>query len=234
VSRARTAAYAALLALGCALAAAGASTGPFLEPDRSVPPFRLRRRPRLRVQREAEDADVAARVAHTLDLVFQVLVVLLVAAIVVWGVYGLVTTLLRLYRTRVRRSPAGPGAEEFDSGEESDRDAETRLRRRVAEELRLLSADLDTEVEPREAVIACYVRMEAALAASGTPRVATETPLELLRRALDAYDVPPADVRRLTELFTEARFSHHPVTDEMRAAARRSLAAVADALAVRA
>jgi crotonobetainyl-CoA:carnitine CoA-transferase CaiB-like acyl-CoA transferase len=235
VSRARTAVYAALLALGCALAAAGSSTGGFLEPDRQVAPFRIRRRPRIVDDPAAGGEDsVTARVARTLDIVFQVLVVVLLAAVVLWGLYRLVTTLLRLYRMRVRKAPAGPGAEEYDTGEESDEDAERTLRRRVAEELRLLSADLDTEVEPREAVIACYVRMEAALASSGAPRGATETPLELLRRVLDAYDVPAADVHRLTELFTEARFSHHPVTDEMRAAARRSLAAVADALAVRA
>ena len=39
-------------------------------------------------------------------------------------------------------------------------------------------------------------------------------------------------VRRLTALFAEARFSHHPVDDTMRAAAQRSLRSVAAALAV--
>jgi hypothetical protein len=73
--------------------------------------------------------------------------------------------------------------------------------------------------------------MEAALADAGTPRGAAEAPLELLERVLGEYDVPEGDVRRLTGLFTEARFSTHPVGDEMRAAAQRSLRSIAGALA---
>lgn len=227
----------ALLVVGCALAAAAASTGPFLERDREVPPFAgLRRRVDLRLprpRRRAPGEGVANDVVAVFDVVFRGVVLAVVVGVLLWGAYRLVRTLARLARLRLGPPAATTGTDPFDRGEESREDAETALRRRVADELRLLSADLDTEAEPREAVIACYVRMEAALAEAGTPRAATETPLELLRRVLDEYDVPAADVRRLTDLFTEARFSPHPVTDEMRRAARRSLGAVSDALAVR-
>jgi len=226
----------ALLVVGCALAVAAASTGAFLERDRQVPPFvRLRRPIDLRPPRRRRDpGDDLGDTLAILDLVFRALVVAVVVGVLAWGAYRLARTVLRLARLRLARAPRTRPTPAYDPGAESHEDAQARLRRRVADELRLLSADLDTEVEPREAVIACYVRMEAALAAAGTPRAVTETPMELLRRVLDEYDVPAADVRRLTDLFTLARFSTHPVTDEMRRAARRSLAAVSDSLAVRA
>ena len=231
----------ALLALGCALAAAAASTGPFLEADRTVPPFAIRRPrppatpPPRAGERTRAGRGLGAKLLDLLDTVFEVLAIIVAVAVVLWFGFLLARALVRLMRLRLTGlGVAAGGTKPYDPGEESDEDAETALRRRVAEELRLLSADLDEDVEPREAVIACYVRMEAALANAGTRRAVTETPLELLARVLGAYDVPAADVRRLTDLFTEARFSEHPVTDDMRDAARRSLAAVADALAVRA
>ena len=74
--------------------------------------------------------------------------------------------------------------------------------------------------------------MERAFAQAGSARRPDESPMELLARVLDEQYVPEGDVRRLTALFAEARFSTHPVDDEMRAAARRSLDNVARALAV--
>lgn len=224
----------ALLALGCGLAAAAASTGGFLEADREVAPFTIfRRPPRRRTPPPDQELTNLDRLTNVVDLLFQSILLMVVAAVVVWLLHAFVQGLLELYRMRIVKTPES-ATPPYDPGEESREDAETKLRMRVAEELRLLSADLDEHVEPREAVIACYVRMEAGLASVGAGRDATETPLELLRRVLDAYDVPAADVRRLTDLFVHARFSPHPVTDEMRAAARRSLDAVSDALAVRA
>jgi hypothetical protein len=226
----------ALLALGCVLAVAAASTGPFLEADRDAPPFPdlLRRGFRVQVQRGGGEDGAAPAAYRVLGVAFETIAVLVLVAAALYGLYRLVKALLRLREMLRARSLADRRTAPYDPGEESRDDAETALRKRVADELRLLSVDLDADVDPREAVIACYVRMENALAQAGTPRAATDTPLELMARALGAFDVPRADVRRLTALFTEARFSSHPVTDEMRAAARRSLAAVADALAVRA
>lgn len=227
----------ALLAAGCVLAVASASAGPFLVADSEAPPFQPRRRPPVfdleKLRRPGSDdgggpLDTAASVV---DVLLQGLLLLALAALVIYGAFRMVRAIVRLVRLRRGGTAAAVRAAPYDPGEESYDDAETALRKRVADDLRLLSADLDADVEPREAVIACYVRMEAALAGAGTPRDATETPLELLSRVLDAYDVPEPDVRRLTDLFTEARFSDHPVTGEMRDAARRSLAAVADALA---
>lgn len=222
------------MALGCALAAAAAGTGPYLRNDQKVPPFRLiARRPR-RVALPKHKGGLAAtldRVASWVGLVLQVVVLLVAAVVVGFAVYRLVKALLKLSRLRLARSTGRRRGAAYDDDPVTD-DAEEVLRRKVADELTALSADLDTAPDPREAVIACYVRMERALADAGSPRHPDETPFELLDRVLTEQRVPEPDVRRLTDLFTEARYSDHPVSDEMRAAARRSVDAVAAALAV--
>ncbi|HVF03780.1 MAG TPA: DUF4129 domain-containing protein [Frankiaceae bacterium] len=222
-----------LLVVGCALAAAAAGTGPYLGARDVEPPMRrlldaAARERQRRLLQQPERVRSTTAFETFVEGVFAV-------AILVGVLYALVVfvrLLRRLVALRLRRSRGGVGTDAYDPGEESADDAETALRRRVADELTALSADLDTVPDPREAVIACYVRMERAFADAGTARRPDESPLELLARVLDALAVPEADVRRLTALFNEARFSGHPVTDEMRAAARRSLAAVAGALAV--
>ena len=230
----RRAAALGLLAAGCALAAAAAGTGPYLstarepqQPIRKLLDAAARERQRRFLQQPQADRDMTP-VELAVELLFAGAILLGALYLVV--VFG--RMLRRLVELRLRRSAGGTGTDEYDPGEESRDDAETALRRRVADELTALSADLDALPDPREAVIACYVRMERAFADAGAARAPNESPLELLARVLDQLAVPEADVRRLTGLFTEARFSAHPVTDEMRAAARRSLARVADALAV--
>jgi hypothetical protein len=228
----------AALALGCALAAAAASTGPFLVADVRSEPFagRLRAALRARRARRIPVTDAAPsgvdRAVHVFDVLFQVVAFVVLAAALLYGLYRVARVLTRLVRLLLDRSGGGAATSAYDPGEESRDDAETVLRHRVAAELTALSADLGGDADPREVVIACYLRMEGAFARAGSPRGVTETPLELLARVLGEQAVPEADVRRLTALFTEARFSTHPVTDEMRSAARRSVDAVAGALMV--
>lgn len=223
-----------LLVVGCGLAAAAAGTGPYLgQRDVQGPPLRslldatARERQRRLLQQPGRVREASPFETSLEALLGITIIVGVLYALVLFGLL-----LGRLVALRLRRPGGGAGTGGYDPGEESADDAETALRRRVAGELTALSADLDTLPDPREAVIACYVRMERAFAEAGAARRPNESPLELLARVLDSLAVPEADVRRLTALFTEARFSGHPVTDEMRAAARRSLGAVADALAV--
>jgi hypothetical protein len=223
-----------LLAAGCALAAAAAGTGPYLttareggSPIRRLLESAARERQRRLLRQPSRGPDTSF-----LEVVVETLffVVLALGALYLLLTFG--RALYRLAGLRLRGSLGGRGTTDYDSGEESRDDAETALRQRVSDELTALSADLDTSADPREAVIACYVRMERAFAGAGAARLPNESPLELLARVLDELAVPEADVRRLTDLFTEARFSRHPVTDAMRVSARRSLDAVARALAV--
>ena len=90
--------------------------------------------------------------------------------------------------------------------------------------------DLRTEPDLRRAIIAAYARMERALAAGGLPRRPAEAPLEYLERALLALDTSAPAVRRLTDLFEWARFSHHEPEPAMRDDAIDALVAVRDEL----
>jgi hypothetical protein len=85
----------------------------------------------------------------------------------------------------------------------------------LAEEIDLGLAELEGTDEPRDAVIACYVRMERALVTAGVPRKRSETPFEFIEKALEQAAVPPDSARRLTTLFERARFSPHPTSPEM-------------------
>ena len=90
--------------------------------------------------------------------------------------------------------------------------------------------DLLTDPDLRRAIIAAYARMETALAAGGLPRHPAEAPLEYVERALLSLDTSAGAVRRLTELFEWARFSHHEPEPSMRDDAVDALVAVRDEL----
>jgi len=90
--------------------------------------------------------------------------------------------------------------------------------------------DLRSDPDLRRAIVAAYARMEAALAAAGIPRHPAEAPLEYLERVLLSLDASAEAVRRLTDLFEWARFSHHAPEPSMRDDAVDALVAVRDEL----
>jgi uncharacterized protein DUF4129 len=90
--------------------------------------------------------------------------------------------------------------------------------------------DLRADPDLRRAIIAAYARMETALGAAGLARRPSEAPLEYLERALLALDASADAVRRLTDLFVWARFSHHEPEPSMRDEAVDALVAVRDEL----
>ena len=84
---------------------------------------------------------------------------------------------------------------------------------------------------PREAIIACYAAMERHLA--DVPDVAPrecDTPTEVLARAVEHHALAADNASRLVELFTEARFSPHQMTERDRADAVAILRLVLDEL----
>lgn len=99
-------------------------------------------------------------------------------------------------------------------------------RRAVAEEeelVALLDATSDevryqalSEGDPRNAVVACWVALEEAVHSSGLTPDRSETAAELTRRVLGRWDVDPSAITTLSEVYREARFSRHPVTEEQR------------------
>jgi len=86
--------------------------------------------------------------------------------------------------------------------------------------------DLRSEADPRRAIIAAYARLERVLAASGIARRAFETSDEYLVRVLQDLELRPDAIGRLTELFTQAKFSHHDVDSTMKESAIEALGQV--------
>ncbi|MEU3829094.1 DUF4129 domain-containing protein [Streptomyces sp. NPDC029080] len=81
--------------------------------------------------------------------------------------------------------------------------------------------------DARTAVIACYAAMEESLAHSGVSRRASDTPQDLLERAVAGGLPAGAAAAALTALFREARYSRHPMDDSHRDRAAAALAEIA-------
>jgi len=77
----------------------------------------------------------------------------------------------------------------------------------------------DTDADPRRAVIACWVRLERAAAAAGTPRLIGDSPTELVTRLLVGHQVSRRTLEGLAEVYREARYATHPVDERSRQAA---------------
>ena len=86
--------------------------------------------------------------------------------------------------------------------------------------------------DAREAVVQAWLLLCAAAAAAGTPARPAETAEEYGRRLSAVHELPAPPVRRLAELYREARFSAHPVGPEQRERARTELETLRAALAV--
>jgi hypothetical protein len=87
--------------------------------------------------------------------------------------------------------------------------------------------------EPRNAIVATWLRFEVQGAGAGVPRRSWETSSEYAIRILDVVAADSGAVNRLAGLYREARFSPHPITEEHRAAAVDALAAIRRSLGAR-
>jgi hypothetical protein len=89
----------------------------------------------------------------------------------------------------------------------------------------------DRTREPREAIIACYAAMEHEL--ENSPEVVpreSDTPSEVLARAVEHRALGADSATELVDLFEEARFSPHVMTEDHREVAVRVLRLVLDEL----
>ncbi|MDR7251408.1 hypothetical protein J2X46_000380 [Nocardioides sp. BE266] len=87
--------------------------------------------------------------------------------------------------------------------------------------------------DARNAIVAAWHRFEVHGERAGVPRQASETSSEYALRLLDLADADIGPVTRLAELYREARFSDHPITEDHRAEAVAALDAVRRSLGVR-
>jgi hypothetical protein len=92
--------------------------------------------------------------------------------------------------------------------------------------------DLRAEKDPRRAIIAAYARLERVCAAHRLPRRLHETPEEYLARIGPELEIGQGPLRRLTDLFTWAKFSAHEVDAGMKEEAIDALSEVRDELEV--
>jgi hypothetical protein len=89
------------------------------------------------------------------------------------------------------------------------------------------------EGDPRNAIVAAWLRFEVQGQSAGVGRRAWETSSEYALRILDLVSADSGAVNRLAGLYREARFSEHPLTEEHRLEALEALAAIRRSLGVR-
>src|SRR4051794_33225637 len=143
-------------------------------------------------------------------------VALVLLGMAVGGMLGVVIWALVRDQVRRRARRAGRGGQ---------------LRRdqpRTAEELvAALDAGIEelsaTDGDPRRAVIACWVRLEQAAAAAGTPRHPGDSPTDLVGRLLVEQQVDAQVLAALLDVYRQARYATHTVDNEMRQQARSAL-----------
>lgn len=142
-----------------------------------------------------------------------------------------VAAVARLVQVRVARAP-----DDHDDGPDRREEGEP-----VAATLRAAvdaaEGGLLAPGDARAAIVAAYAAMaqsiSAGLARRGGPVPPSDTPTELLERAVAARLVAAGPAGRLTGLFREARFSRHPMGEAERRAAEQALAGVRDELVAR-
>lgn len=136
-----------------------------------------------------------------------VVVAAVIVAILLWRI-----GLTAVRTARARRHPAGTTVVD-----EPVRIGRTQA---VAAAVAAGLADLaDLDADPRRAVIACWVRLEAVAAAVGTARHAGDTATDLVSRLLDDHRVSAAVLDGLAAVYRQARYATHVIDEEMRAAA---------------
>ena len=69
---------------------------------------------------------------------------------------------------------------------------------------------------PRNAIVACWLRLETIVEAAGVGHDPSSTAAEFTAMVLDRFDVDPAATSRLAALYREARFSTHPMDESHR------------------
>lgn len=79
------------------------------------------------------------------------------------------------------------------------------------------------EGTPRNGIVRCWVLFEDEAGDLGVGPLPTETPTEFLTRFLHLLDVDPRPPGRLAQLYHEARFSTHELTEAHREAARQAV-----------
>lgn len=166
-------------------------------------------------EEEPPDVEVQPWVRYLMFLVDIALVVLLVVLLVRYVILPLVR---RVRERRERRRGDGPDPHDFSVLEPPQRVARALLD--DADDQRRLLVEGGN---PRNAVVECWHRFETAAARTGLERRPWETSSEYTMRVLDLVDAYEPAVTRLADLYREARFSEHELSEADRLAALEAL-----------
>lgn len=144
---------------------------------------------------------------------------LLTVGVVLFLAGRLLTRLRQLWLARRRRRRRLTAEEvEFEVLGEAEQVTEV-----IAEDAEEQRTQLAFEGEPRNAIVAAWHRFEQQAVRAGIERRAWQTTAEFVLEALDLVGADRGAVARLADLYREARFSDHPMTEEHR---REALAAL--------
>jgi hypothetical protein len=91
--------------------------------------------------------------------------------------------------------------------------------------------ELESGGDPRQVIIRAYARLERTFESGGMDRRPEEAPQEYVGRVLGMIDIDPRAVRALTELYEEARYSTHRITEQLALDARAVLGTIRSDLA---
>ncbi|MFY1636042.1 DUF4129 domain-containing protein [Solwaraspora sp. WMMB335] len=81
----------------------------------------------------------------------------------------------------------------------------------------------DADADPRRAVIACWVRLEQAAAAAGTPRQVGDTPTDLVTRLLAGHAISAEVLSAFAAVYRQARYARRAVHEQTRVQAQSAL-----------
>lgn len=158
--------------------------------------------------------NAADGMSNTVGNIFLVVVLVLLLLVALWLVVAVTLAAVRRWRQRRRIEHTGPLPEVDDAVLDAIARAAGRQQRQIL------------EGDPSNAVVACWVDLEQAVAQAGVERRPSETSAELTIRVLDALEVDRRALRTLGALYREARYSAHPLTEQQRVSAQEALAAL--------
>jgi hypothetical protein len=149
---------------------------------------------------------------------------LIVSALIVGACVAALLGLRRLWLRRWR-APDKPESVDFEVLPDTVTEA---LREDAAAQLRAVE-----QGSPRNAIVACWLRLQEIVGAAGVAPRRSETSAEFVVRTLKSLDLDPRPIGALAALYREARFSDHELGEDRRTAAREALHALHEELRAR-
>lgn len=150
--------------------------------------------------------------------------IVLLAVLALLFTYAVATTWFR--RLRIRRTAVPPPPADLLALPDLE----------VADVVLDVDAQLQALAEgtPRNAIVACWLRLEEDVAKAGWPRHPAETSAEFTSRVLASSSLDAGPVNELAALYREARFSRHTMDQDHRDRALAALRMIHTTLGARA